>query len=99
LNRSPCRRHLLRLWPLFRNGASNMVSLSGAVSVFVYLLLAGLVFGLLWWLVGYLALPEPFNKAARVVLAILAVLVIIGILLSLVGGHPIFRAMAMLVAW
>lgn len=68
-----------------------MISLSGAVLVFVYLLVAGLVFGLLWWLVGYIGLPEPFNKAARVVLAILAVLVIIGILLSLIGGTPLFR--------
>jgi uncharacterized membrane protein len=68
-----------------------MISLSAAVMVFVYLLIAGLVFGLLWWLVGYIGLPEPFNKAARVVLAILAVLVIIGVLISLMGGTPIFR--------
>ena len=36
-------------------------------------------------------LPEPFNKIARVVLAVFSVLVVIGILLSLVGGTPVFR--------
>lgn len=68
-----------------------MVSLSAVVMIFVYLLVAGLIFGLLWWLVDYIAPPEPFAKVARVVLAILAVLVIIGILLSLVQGQAVFR--------
>ncbi len=68
-----------------------MISLSSAVTVIVYLVVAGLVFWLLWWLVNYIAPPEPFRKVANVILAILAVLVVIGILLSLVGGQPIFR--------
>jgi hypothetical protein len=68
-----------------------MFSLTAVVTILVYLIIAGLVFWLLWWLVGYVALPEPFNKVARVVLAIAAVLVIIGILLSLVSGVPLFR--------
>lgn len=69
-----------------------MISLGGAVSVIVYLLVAGLIFALLWWLNDYCGIPEPFHKAIRVGLAILAVLIIIGILLSLVGGVPVFRA-------
>jgi hypothetical protein len=68
-----------------------MISLSAAVSVIVYLLIVGCVFGLLWWLIGYIAPPEPFRKVANVVLAILAVLVVIGILISLVGGGSVFR--------
>ncbi len=68
-----------------------MISLSAAVTVIVYLMVAGLVFWLLWWLINYIGPPEPFLKIANVVLAILAVLVIIGILLSFVGGTPIFR--------
>ena len=31
-----------------------MISLSAAVSIFTYILVAGMVFGLLWYLVGYL---------------------------------------------
>jgi heme A synthase len=69
-----------------------MISLTAMVSVIVYLIVAGLVFWLLWWLIGYVGLPEPFRKIANVVLAIAAVLVIIGILLSLVSGQQVFRA-------
>lgn len=66
-----------------------MISLSALISAIVYLIVAGLVFWLLWWLVNYCQLPEPFNKVARIVLAVFAVLVVIGILLSLTG-HRIF---------
>lgn len=68
-----------------------MLSLSGLVGIVIYLIIAGLILWLLFWLVNYVGLPEPFNKVAHVILAIVAVLVIIGILLSLVGGTPIFR--------
>lgn len=68
-----------------------MISLSSLVSAVVILLVAGLIFWLLWWLIGYCGVPEPFNKVARVVLAVLAVLVCIGILLGLVSGQPLFR--------
>jgi hypothetical protein len=67
-----------------------MISISGAVTIVITLIVAGLIFGLLWWLIGYCGLPQPFDKVARVVLAIIAVLVVIGILLQLVGGTPIF---------
>lgn len=68
-----------------------MISITAAVSVFIYLLVAGLIFWLMYWLLGVVAPPEPFHKIATVVLAVLAVLVVIGILLSLVGGQPVFR--------
>lgn len=68
-----------------------MISLSAAVSIVIYLIVAGLVFYLLWWLINYCNPPEPFKKIANVVLAVLAVLVIIGILISAVNGQPIFR--------
>lgn len=67
-----------------------MISLAGLVHVVIYLVVAGLIFWLLWWLINYIGLPEPFRKVATVILAILAVLVTIGILLSLVGGGPVF---------
>jgi len=68
-----------------------MISIQGAITTIIYLVVVGLVFYLLHWLVSYTAPPEPFRKVANVVLAILAVLVVIGILLSLVGGVPLFR--------
>ena len=68
-----------------------MISLSAAVAIVVYLVIAGLIFFLLHWLIGYCGVPEPFGKVARIVLAIMAVLVIIGLLLSFVSGQPVFR--------
>jgi len=49
-----------------------------------------LVFYVLWWLVGVIGLPEPFNKVAIVLIALCAVVV----LLSLLFGHwsiPVLR--------
>ncbi len=68
-----------------------MISLGAAVTTIVYLVVAGLIFWLLYWLVEFVGPPEPFRKVATVILAILAVMVVIGILLSMVNGQPIFR--------
>jgi hypothetical protein len=68
-----------------------MISLNAAVTLVIYLIVAAMIFWLLWFLINYIAPPEPFRKIANVVLMVLAVLVVIGILLSLVNGQPIFR--------
>lgn len=68
-----------------------MISIEGAVRVVLYLIVGGLIFWLLWFLINYVNPPDPFKKIANVILMILAVLVVIGILLSMVGGVPVFR--------
>ncbi len=70
--------------------AGSGVSLDSLVSVLIYVVVAGLIFWLLWWLVGYVGLPEPFNKVARVILAVVAVVFLINLLLSF-AGHPLIR--------
>jgi len=60
------------------------------VHTVVWVIVVGVIFGLLWWLINYVGLPEPFAKVARVILAILAVLVLIDALLRLTG-NPIIR--------
>ena len=65
-----------------------MITLTALVMAVVYLIVAGLIFYLTWWLIGYIGLPAPFDKVARAIIAIFAVLVIIGVLLSLIG-HPL----------
>lgn len=67
-----------------------MIGIDALISLVVYLIVIGLVLWLLWWLIDYCGLPEPFNKVARVVLAVVSVLLLIGVLLSFVG-HPILR--------
>lgn len=67
-----------------------MFSLNLLVQLIIYLLVAGAIFALLNWLIGYVGVPDPFAKAARILLAVFAVLIIIGLLLSLVNGRPFF---------
>ncbi len=74
-----------------------MISLSGVVMVVIYLLVAAAIFGLLFWLVGYVGAMLPgdagqlFIKAARIFLAVCVVLILIFLLLSFVNGQPVFR--------
>ena len=68
-----------------------MISISTAVSVILYLIVGGLIFWLLHWAIDAVGIPEPFHKVAKVILIVLAVFVVIGILLSLVGGQQLFR--------
>jgi hypothetical protein len=67
-----------------------MIDLSSLVGIIVYLMVIGGVCWLLWWLVGYVGLPEPFNKIARVIIAVVAVIFCINLLLSFTGA-PLFR--------
>ncbi len=74
-----------------------MIDLSTVVILVLYILAAGAVFGLLFWLIGYVErqfqgeVMTMFAKFARIGLVILAVLVLIGIIISIFGGTPIFR--------
>lgn len=67
-----------------------MITGSGLVSLLITLVIAGLVFWLLWWFIGYIGLPEPFNKVARVIIALVAVVFLINLLMTL-GGTPLVR--------
>lgn len=58
------------------------------ISLVVWIIVIGLVFYLLWWLVGFAGLPEPFNKVARIAIAVVAVLLLINMLLGLTGSAP-----------
>lgn len=55
----------------------------------IYLIVGALIFGLLWWFVGWLAgkgvIQEPFIKIIQVVLMLVGVIFLINILLGLTG--------------
>lgn len=68
-----------------------MVSGSALLSLLIGVIVVGLIFYLLWWLIGYCGLPEPFNKVARVILAVVAVLFLINVLLQVAGMTPLVR--------
>lgn len=71
-----------------------MISLSGAVHFVILLIVAALVFGLLFWLLSYCESQFPsagvFFRVGRIILVILAVLVLIGLLLDF-AGYPVIR--------
>lgn len=62
-----------------------MMSASALFTGLIFLVIAGLICWLLWWFISYIGLPEPFNKIARVLVALVAVVLLINFLLGLVG--------------
>lgn len=57
----------------------------GLLDVFIWLIVAGLVYWLVIWVLGELGLPEPFNKILRVLAAVVAFVIVVNALLSLAG--------------
>ncbi len=53
---------------------TSLLSLIGTIVI------VGVIFWLIWWFLGQVGLPEPFNKVATVLLALAAILFLIGIL-------------------
>ena len=65
------------------------------VSILMHILLQIIIVGgicwLLWWLIGFIGLPAPFDKVARVIVAVVAVFFLINLLLTVGGGAPLVR--------
>lgn len=60
------------------------------MGVLIQIIVIGAVCGILWWLLGYLGLPEPFAKVGRGVIAVVAAFFLINLLLGL-SGSPIVK--------
>ncbi len=67
-----------------------MISAGAVLHIIIQLVLAGVIFWLIWWFIGYVGIPEPFNKVIRVLIGLFVLIFLINLLLSL-GGHPLFR--------
>jgi len=70
-------------------GAINL-SLEGLVELVIYLAIVGGILWLLLWLIGYIGLPEPFAKVAKIIIMVVGVLILINVLLGF-AGHPVVR--------
>jgi hypothetical protein len=66
-----------------------MITLGTLVSVVIFFLIVGLVVWLLLWLIDYVPVPQPFNRVARIVVVVLAVLLVISKLLQIGGVNII----------
>lgn len=61
---------------------------AGLLSLLVTLVIVGLIFWLCFWFIGVIGLPEPFNKVATVIIALAALLYLIGVL---TGSVPMLK--------
>jgi hypothetical protein len=50
------------------------------INLIITIILLGLVFYILFWLLGKVGLPEPFNKVALVLIALAAAIVLLSVL-------------------
>lgn len=68
-----------------------LTAITGAVLIqaLIWLVIGGVIFWLVNWGIGYIGVPEPFNKVIRVILVIVVVIFCINALLLLVG-KPLF---------
>jgi hypothetical protein len=57
------------------------------IAILLSLVIWGLIFFVIWWGLGQVALPEPFNKVATVIVVVAVVIVVIGLLM---GNIPPF---------
>ena len=55
---------------------------SGLVSALITLVIVGVIFWLVLWFIGWVGLPEPFAKIAKVVLGLFALIFLINLLLG-----------------
>jgi hypothetical protein len=65
------------------------MSLSGLLEFVVYIVVISLIFYAVWWFIGYVGIPEPFNKIVRVVIGLVALIIVVNMLLGL-AGSPLF---------
>ena len=56
------------------------------LGLLIQIIVVGLIFYLLFWAIGRIGLPEPFNKVAIVIVVLLCVIYLLNILLGLSGG-------------
>lgn len=64
--------------------------MTSILDLLVTLVIGGLVVYLLFWFIGYIGLPAPFDKVARVIVALVALVFLLNLLTGL-GGHEFFN--------
>lgn len=66
------------------------MSAAPLINLIVWLIVAGLIYWLVTWLIGALGIPEPFSKIVLVVAVLVAFLICVNALLTL-AGMPLVR--------
>ena len=61
------------------------MTIAALVNLLIYLVVAGLLVGLVYWIADAIPLPQPINKIVKIVAVVIAALIVILLLLGLVG--------------
>lgn len=67
------------------------ISGNSLLSLLITVIAVGLICWLLWWLVTYIGLPAPFDKVARVLIALVAVVFLINAILQVSGSSGFIK--------
>jgi hypothetical protein len=54
------------------------------IHLLIVVIVLGLIFGIVWWALGYLPLAEPFGSIARFIVILIFALILIYLLLPLI---------------
>lgn len=67
------------------NSALAAISGENVLTALIWIVVAGVIFWLVTWLISYVGLPEPFAKVAKVIVAVVAVVFLINAILTIAG--------------
>ena len=67
-----------------------MITGSALLALLVQLIVAGLIFWLVMWFIGYVGIPEPFSKVILVIVGMVVLIFLINVLLT-IAGTPLIR--------
>lgn len=62
--------------------AATGFNVDSLLTTVIYLVVLGLIVWLLFWFIGYVGLPAPFDKVARVVIALVVLIVLVTFLMK-----------------
>ena len=68
------------------------MDVGGLLHLLIIVVVLGVIFYVCYWALGQAGLPEPWNKVAIVILALVALIIIVNfVLMPLLGTGPILR--------
>jgi len=59
------------------------------MSILITLIILIIVFGLIWWLVGILPIPQPFKNVVIAILAVIGIIYLLGVAFGFGGFQPV----------
>lgn len=65
------------------------------IALILTLVIYALIFYVLFWGLGYIGIPEPFNKVIKVLIVICIVIVIIGLLTSKIAPFSVLSNLSL----